>query len=280
MYTQLNRHRYSPQNVVRPLDLSELHSIATPKPRPTFSTFPFTISTGPLPRLPFSVISDTSDIDSTTRLSATTLPLEHSNMRPRTTTTFDNTATTTIGDIGLHDTSGQDRDISLATKKKYKPVALKVRPVLGELPAKFRIIRNITGDPLEKLPELNPNPPPFVPCGRYTQERKDLFDKLNPGFLLPAERDLLHHFMMLHQDAFAWDDSERGHFREDFFPPVDMPVVPHTPWVLRNIPIPPGLYDQVCSVIQRKIAAGVFEPSNSSYWSRWFCVVKKDGRDL
>lgn len=179
--------------------------------------------------------------------------------------------------------SKQDQPVrhgNLATKKKYKPVALKVRPVIGELPAKFRIIRNIIGDPLANLPILNPNPPPFTPCGRYTLERKEIFDKLNPGFLLPAERDLIHHFMSLHQDAFAWDDSERGHFREDFFPPIEIPVVPHTPWVLRNIPIPPGIYDEVCAVIKRKIDAEVFEPSNSSYRSRWFCVVKKDGKSL
>ena len=165
-------------------------------------------------------------------------------------------------------------------KKKYKPVALKVRPVIGELPDKFRIIRNITGDPLANLPILDPNPPDFKPCGRYTQERKEIFDKNNAGFLLDEERKLLHHFMMLHQDAFAWNDTERGHFREDFFPPIEMPVIPHKPWVQRNIPIPPGLYDEVCMNLQKKIDAGVFEPSNSSYRSRWFCVVKKDGKSL
>ena len=170
--------------------------------------------------------------------------------------------------------------IHLKAAKKYKPVALKVKPVLGELAEKFRIIRNIKGDPLEHLPTLSPNPPRFTPCGRYTQERKDLFDKANEGFLWPAERDLLHHFMMLHNDGFAWTDAERGHFREDFFPPVDIPVVPHTPWVQRNIPIPPGIYKEVCALIKKKIDAGVFEPSNSSYRSRWFCVVKKDGKSL
>jgi hypothetical protein len=170
--------------------------------------------------------------------------------------------------------------IVYSAKKKYKPVAQKVKSILGELPDKFRIIRNITGNPLKDLPVLDPDPPPFTPVGRYTQERKDLFDKLNPGFLLPVERDLLHHFMMLHQDAFAWETTERGHFREDFFPPVDIPVVPHKPWVLRNIPIPPGLHDEVCSLIRDKIDAGVFEPSNSSYRSRSFCVVKKDGKSL
>ena len=166
------------------------------------------------------------------------------------------------------------------TKKKYKPVALKVKPIIGELPDKFRIIRNIVGDPLKGMPTLDPNPTLFKPTGRYNQERKDLFDKNHEGFLLAEERKLLHHFMMQHQDAFAWNDTERGHFREDFFPPIVIPVVPHKPWVQRNIPIPPGLYDEVCKVIQRKIDAGVFEPSNSSYRSRWFCVVKKDGTSL
>ena len=129
-----------------------------------------------------------------------------------------------------------------------------------------------------KLPTLNPHPPPFKPLGRYIQERKELFNTANPGFLQPT--DLLHHFMTLHQDTFAWNDTERGHFREDFFLPVDIPVVPHTPWVQRNILIPPGIYDEVCRLIQQKIDAGVFEPSNSSYRSRWFCVVKKDGKSL
>ena len=33
---------------------------------------------------------------------------------------------------------------------------------------------------------------------------------------------------MIHQDAFAWDDSERGHFREDFFLPVEIPTIRHS----------------------------------------------------
>src|SRR5271168_1440833 len=174
----------------------------------------------------------------------------------------------------------QEAETFLSLKKKYKPVALKVKPVIGELPAKFRIIRDIKGDPLATLPVLPTNPPKFEPTGRYTQEQKDLFDKAHPHFLLPAERDLLHYFMMAHQDGFAWETSERGHFREDFFPPVDIPVIQHKPWVQRNIPIPPGLYTEVCRLVKDKIDAGVFEPSNSSYRTRWFVVVKKDGKSL
>ena len=255
---------------------------------PHFNTFSFVCNTNPIPRLPFSILSRQPNIRQKRLKSFPPSLLTAQPMTSNHKATFDLTKSKTVAqsdqgppsslDVGDHDKAL--RTSNLSTKKKYKPVALKVRPVVGELPAKFRIIRNIIGDPLKDLPTLNPNPPPFIPSGRYTLERKGIFDKLNPGFLLPAERDLIHHFMTLHQDAFAWDDSERGHFREDFFPPIEIPVVPHTPWVLRNIPIPPGIYDEVCAVIKRKIDAGVFEPSNSSYRSRWFCVLKKDGKSL
>ena len=59
----------------------------------------------------------------------------------------------------------------------------------------------------------------------------------------------MHHFMSEQNEGFAWDDSERGRFCEDFFPPVMMPVIEHKPWVLRNMPIPPGIYGEVCELL-------------------------------
>src|SRR5713101_3832928 len=56
--------------------------------------------------------------------------------------------------------------------KKYKPVALKIRPVETELPSQFRITRNIKNDPLKELPKLPTKPPAFTPTGRYTEEHK------------------------------------------------------------------------------------------------------------
>ena len=164
---------------------------------------------------------------------------------------------------------------------KYKPVAQKVKPVIQELPSQFRIIREIKGDPLAEMPKLSPNPPDFEPTGRYTQTRKEKMDKVHQEeFLLSEEKKLLHHFMMEQNKGFAWDDTEKGQFREDFFPPIDIPVVPHKPWVLKNIPIPPGLHTEICRIIKSKLDAGVYEASNSSYRSKWFCVIKKDERNL
>jgi hypothetical protein len=170
----------------------------------------------------------------------------------------------------------------LSAKKRYKPVAQKIKSVVASVPEKFRIVRNILGDPLANMPTLDPNPPStFVPTQRYTVERRNITDKGHPdGFLTKGERDLMHDFMRKQDLGFAWHDSERGKFRTDFFPPIDFPLVPHTPWIQKNIPIPPGLYEDVCALIRQKIDAGVYEPSNSSYRSRWFCVLKKGGKTL
>ncbi len=171
--------------------------------------------------------------------------------------------------------------ISSYVGKKYKPVARKIRPIATELPERFRIIRDIKGDPLSTLPDLPTRPGPFEPTKRYSRARKEIIDAAHPGnFLWPEERLLLHQFMLLHEDGFAWDDSERGHFKEEFFPPIEILTVPHKPWTVRNLPIPPGIYQKICDLIKRKIAAGVFEPSNSSYRSRWFAVLKKDGTSI
>ena len=80
--------------------------------------------------------------------------------------------------------------------------------------------------------------------------------------------------------AFAWDDIERGKFKEEYFPSVKIPTVAHIPWVEKPFRILLAIHEEVCKMIKRKINAGVYEPSNSSYRSRWFCVIKKDGKSL
>ena len=171
----------------------------------------------------------------------------------------------------------QPAEVLLKAKKKYKPVALKVRPIVGELPKEYRIVRNRIGDPLQAMPKLDPNPTPYAPTGRYTAERRDQVRADHQDFLWPAELDLVDDLMCKQNDAFAWDDAERGTFRADMFPDVRIGVVPHVPFIERNFPIPPGIYKQASELIKRKISSGVYEPSNASYRSRWFCVLKKNG---
>src|SRR3984885_7909471 len=130
------------------------------------------------------------------------------------------------------------------------------------------------------MPLLEPIIPPFIAMGRYTQERHDALNKNHQDFLWPQECDLMHNFMCKQHLAFAWDDSERGRFHSNFFPDIKIPIIPHIPFIKHNIPIPPGLYEEVCAIIHKKIASGVYESLNSSYRSCWFCVLKKDGKSL
>lgn len=159
----------------------------------------------------------------------------------------------------------------------YKRVDRKVRPVPGIFPEDAKVIRQIPEDPLLTLPPLSPNPPDFQPTVKMTYDRIKAFNLDADDFLWPEEVKLFQHIILLNERVFAFHQSERGTFREDYFSPYIYPVIPHVPWVHRNIPIPPGIRDKVISLLKEKIDAGVYEPSQSSYRSKWFCTVKKDG---
>ncbi|KAJ6592548.1 hypothetical protein B0H19DRAFT_916456, partial [Mycena capillaripes] len=77
--------------------------------------------------------------------------------------------------------------VSVFAGKKYKPMGLKVRPVYTELPDRYRIKREIKGDPLAGMPMLNPQPADFVPGARYTTERKEEMEARHAGFLQTEE---------------------------------------------------------------------------------------------
>ena len=161
----------------------------------------------------------------------------------------------------------------------YKKVANKTRPVATTLPENFRIVRHEHPDPLAGMLPLPTHPPDFVPVGRLTKERRDKMT-VGDGFLLPEEIKLVDWILGTHHRAFAWGDEERGAFDPKYFEPVEIPHIEHVPWVLRQGPIPRGIHDEVIRIIQDKCRSGVYEPSSSSYNSRWFCVFKKDGKSL
>jgi hypothetical protein len=82
------------------------------------------------------------------------------------------------------------------------------------------------------------------------------------------------------EECLSWIEEEKGEFRQDFFPPVRILTVLHMPWVYKNIPILPGLHNELVKILRDKIASGAYEPSNTAYRSRWFCVIKQDGSSL
>jgi hypothetical protein len=108
-----------------------------------------------------------------------------------------------------------------------------------------------------KLSEkLTPFPIDFLPTGHYNQASFNIIEKNHPhGFLTTKEQRFIHHFTMIYQDRFAWNETQKGLFHKDFFPPVCMPITKHVPWVLQNMLIPPGIYNTILDVICKKIAA-------------------------
>lgn len=166
-----------------------------------------------------------------------------------------------------------------ASVNVYKRVANKVKPVSTTLPEDFRIIRLEHPNPLDGMPSLPTRPPDFVPTGRFTSERRDKMS-IGEGFLLPEEIKLAEWIVSVHNQAFAWTDDERGSFGPPCFQPINIPIISHIPWVHTQGAIPRGILQEVTRIIQEKIKSGVYEPSSSSYNSRWFCVYKKDGKSL
>jgi hypothetical protein len=85
-------------------------------------------------------------------------------------------------------------------------------------------------------------------------------------------------YYYLNEKTLAFEETDRGTLREDYFSPYIMATIPHSAWEERNIPIPPGIKDKVIELLKHKMDAGVYEHCQSAYRSKWFCVLKKTGK--
>ena len=160
---------------------------------------------------------------------------------------------------------------------RYKKVCEKVRPIPMLIPAHQQTQRKIPVDPLLNLPFLPYHPPEFIPSARITVERMDNLDIANHKELLPEERKLLQHVLLLNQRSIAFEDSERGTFHRSYFSDYIIPVVDHIPWTEDSIPISKKHESEVFKSIRENIKTGLYERSQTPYRSRWFCVEKKNG---
>ena len=114
----------------------------------------------------------------------------------------------------------------------YKPVAKKVHAILAPLDKEFRITQSLPDDPLSRLKPLPLHPPDFIPGVHFTQECADNLDLDPTNWLWPDKVKLVCWIVLEHKMAFAWIPTKHGHLNERYFPPVKIPTVPHTPWVL------------------------------------------------
>jgi len=171
-----------------------------------------------------------------------------------------------------------NHDTSYMVFTAYKRVDKKIHPISMQLPIDCEVTRNIPENPLLTLSPLTNRPPNFIPTSKITLERMNELNVNANGFLWPEEEKLFQHIMRLNEHAIAFEDMERGTLKDSYFSPYIIPTIPHSPWEYKNIPIPPGLLPKVLEVLNLKIAAGVYEQSQSSYRSRWFVVLKKNGK--
>jgi hypothetical protein len=150
------------------------------------------------------------------------------------------------------------------TNLAYKKVAKKVCPVPASLPKEFCNMQCIPKDPLLSLPSLPIFSPDFSPGSRLSKEQLDDLQLNWYNFLCP-------------KSGLAWTKEEKGHFCGDYFSPVKIPVIKHIPWLYKNIPIPSSILDKVIQIFKDKYTAEVYEHSDASYCSCFFCVKKKSG---
>ena len=78
---------------------------------------------------------------------------------------------------------------------------------------------------------LTPWPPEFLPRICLTQERLDSLGVMTSEFLWPEECKLVTQVLHNNELGLAWDESEKGRFRDDYLLPVVIPTIEHTPWV-------------------------------------------------
>ncbi|TDL24410.1 hypothetical protein BD410DRAFT_813898 [Rickenella mellea] len=155
----------------------------------------------------------------------------------------------------------------------HKRVDRKVKPVPGVFPEDARVTRTIPRDPLLTLPELPHCPPDFTPGERMGFEELKLLNINSNGDLWDEEVKLIQYVMKLNETAFAFKEEQRGTFSREYFSDYIIPVLPHVPWEHKNIPIPPGIRDEVIQFLKDKCAAGTYEDSQASYHCRWFCFI-------
>ncbi|PBK58193.1 hypothetical protein ARMSODRAFT_900741, partial [Armillaria solidipes] len=127
----------------------------------------------------------------------------------------------------------------------YKKVDQKIKPVSTTFPEEARVRRTIPKNPLLSLIPLPIRPPEFIPTPRLTEERMHELDVNQNEFLWPEEEKLFKHVLKLNEQTLPYEEKDRGTFSQEYFSDYIMPVVAHTPWEFKSIPIPPGIREKV-----------------------------------
>ncbi|KAI7936690.1 hypothetical protein MJO28_015589 [Puccinia striiformis f. sp. tritici] len=166
----------------------------------------------------------------------------------------------------------------LAYAAKYKSAAKKIKPVKEAMPQNINkplAFPALSRDPYET--PLTPFPPEFVATEKITEERLKVVNFGPKDFLWIEELKLMKHVIVKRQGAFAFAPEERGLLKHSYGEPYIIPVVPHSPWQQKPIPIAQAIKGKFIELVRERIRTGLYEQSCSSYSSPVFCVKKQDG---
>jgi hypothetical protein len=104
-----------------------------------------------------------------------------------------------------------------------------------------------------------------------------ILNNLDQDFLSDEEQNLLFWVLSQNEPAVAFDDSDCGRFKSEYFPDYIMETVPHTPWQLPPIRIHDAIKEEVTHMLKNQLHSGNISYSTSSYRSRMFVVIKPKG---
>ena len=76
------------------------------------------------------------------------------------------------------------------------------------------------------------------------------------------------YIISVNKRILAFDKTQRGILKDDYFSSYIILVIPYIPWVYYNILILSALRDQVITLLKKKIITGIYELSQLSYRSR------------
>ncbi|OMJ17395.1 hypothetical protein AYI69_g7447 [Smittium culicis] len=127
-------------------------------------------------------------------------------------------------------------------RAQYKKIGEKIKPVPHTLPKYSTGTNHKTNVPItdEKLIE----------------ERINSL-KIGNGNLLNTEIEYFKKCLKPLNDVLAFSDDEVGLLKEEFEPPIKAYTVPHIPWSHKPYPSPKGLWDQIKSLIKKKMDQGI-----------------------
>ena len=160
---------------------------------------------------------------------------------------------------------------------RYKKVEDWIQPVPATMPEDIKVQCTFPRSPLNNLPALPKHAPEFIPTEKLSSEQMEKLNIDNNPHMTEEEQHLLRHVLAINERSIAFTEDERGTFQQDYFTDYKIPVVAHTPWMDRNIPLPLAQHEEIIQLLKEKMETGVYEKAQSSYRSWWFRIQKKGG---